>query len=742
MKTWLFASLLVFSATSQAAARVEMTDRLIIRMTPKVQIAAANRQEQVQQALKAGQAAGVALTHWRRMGLEAEVVKLKQAIPVTAARQLAAQISQQPGVDWAVASQRRYPAAVPNDPEFTNVYNVGDPLVDQSIVDQFGLIKHLWYLYDVQTTGDLKTLAMSVNWMPAWERSAGFTDRSYASTVAVIDTGILSHADINSAHVLPGYDFIHDIATARDGDGRDNNPSDPGDWNSTTECSTSDSSWHGTFVAGVIGATANNGIGIAGVNPQANILPVRVLGKCGGYDEDIIDGALWAGGLSINNTSYGAVPSNSNPAKVINFSLGGESSCDSAYQTMVTRLRNAGVVVVAAAGNSRLNVAGFSPANCTGVIAVASNARSGALADYSNFGAGVTVSAPGGGTTFKVTSTSNAGTTSPTTDSIAQERGTSFSTPLVSAGISMIQAVHPGLTPDEVANVLQLSATPFPSGVDCDVRICGTGVLNVDNAINLAASNLVSNSALLQFSAPVGGSSVTQTITLTNKGASAVTLGTPILQSQTAAATDYSLQNNCTNSLAASASCSMVIGFSPATAGGRYAWLEIPAASNATARVALFGVAGGKVLTADSTTALQFTGQVGQTSAAQTISFTNTTAQPVSFTSVSLTPSGFVVTSLDCDGLVVTAIADCHLSPNGKLTVSVAFAPTSEGTVNATLQVLPVEGSADSLAVNGTATAAASSGGGGGGCTVKHGQQDWAWLLIACGVIWLRRRPA
>lgn len=733
MKTWLFASLVVFSATSQAAARVEMTDRLIIRMSPKAQIAAVNRQAQVQQTLKAGQAAGVVVTHWRRMSLQAEVVKLNAPIPVAAARKLAAQISQQPGVDWAVASQRRYPAAVPNDPEFTNVYNVGDPLVDQSTVDDFGLIKHLWYLYDVQTSGDLKTLAMSVNWMPAWERSAGFTDRSYASTVAVIDTGILSHGDINSAHVLPGYDFIHDAPSARDGNGRDNDATDAGDWSSNSECDVSDSSWHGTFVAGIVGATANNSTGIAGVNPQANILPIRTLGKCGGWDDDIIDGALWSAGIQVDT-----LPLNPNPAKVVNFSLGGESACDSLYQSMVNQLRAAGVVVVAAAGNSRLNVAGFSPANCSGVIAVASNARSGALADYSNFGAGVTISAPGGGTTFKVTSTSNAGTTTATTDSIAQERGTSFSTPLVSAGVSLIRAVHPGLTPDEVANVLQLSATPFPAGVDCDVRICGTGVLNVDNAINLAASNLVSNTALLQFTAPVGGSSATQTITLTNKGATSVALGTPVLQSQTAAAADYSLQNNCTNSLAASASCTVVVGFSPASAGGRYAWLEIPAASNATARVALFGVAGGKVLTADSTTALQFSGQVGQTSAAQTISFTNTSQQPVGFSSVSLTPSGFVVASLDCDGLVVTAIADCHLSPNGKLTVGVAFAPTSEGVVNATLLVLPVEGSADSLAVNGTATAA--SAGGGGGCTVKPGQQDWAWLLIACGVIWLRRR--
>lgn len=723
MKTWLFASLVVFSATSQAAARVEMTDRLIIRMSPKAQIAAVNRNAQVQKTLKAGQTAGVAVTHWRRMSLQAEVVKLKAPIPVAAARKLAAQISQQPGVDWAVASQRRYPAAVPNDPEFTNVYNVGDPLVDQSTVDDFGLIKHLWYLYDVQTSGDLKTLAMSVNWMPAWERSAGFTDRSYASTVAVIDTGILNHGDINSAHVLPGYDFIHDAPSARDGNDRDNDATDEGDWNSSSECDVSDSSWHGTFVAGIVGATANNSTGIAGVNPQATILPIRTLGKCGGWDDDIIDGALWSAGLQVDS-----LPLNPNPAKVVNFSLGGEGACDSLYQSMVNQLRAAGVVVVAAAGNSRVNVAGFSPANCTGVIAVASNARSGALADYSNFGAGITISAPGGGTTFKVTSTSNAGTTTATTDSIAQGRGTSFSAPLVSAGVSLIRAVHPGLTPDEVANVLQLSATPFPAGVDCDVRICGTGVLNVDNAINLAASQIVINSAVLQFVTAVGVPSTSQVITLSNKGGSALTLGMPVVQSQMAAAGDYVLQNSCGVTLNAASSCSLSVYFNPlGTAWSRYAWLEIPAGQG-VARIALLGMTG-----------LTFTAPVGAASSGKTVVYTNTTQQSLSFSSVELSSSVFSIRSFDCNGLIVSSITACSLPSNGLLTMAVVFTPTNAGAVDATLKLVTADGGGAMVALSGMATAAPS---GGGGCTVKHGQQDWAWLLIACGVFWLRRRPA
>ena len=140
-------------------------------------------------------------------------------------------------------------------------------------------------------------------------------------------------------NLLPGYDMISDIAAANDGDGRDPDASDPGDWVTEAEISMAggpfhdarqaaeDSSWHGTQVAGLIAALTDNGIGMASVARSVRILPVRVLGKCGGFDSDIIAGMRWAAGLAVPG-----VPANANPAKVINLSLGSEGPCSAAYQ--------------------------------------------------------------------------------------------------------------------------------------------------------------------------------------------------------------------------------------------------------------------------------------------------------------------------------------------------------------------------------------------------------------------------
>src|SRR5690606_31257016 len=143
--------------------------------------------------------------------------------------------------------------------------------------------------------------------------------------VAVLDTGITRHGDLD-ANVLPGYDFISDAGKANDGDGRDNDPSDPGDWVTLNQCPggnrAENSSWHGTHVAGTIAAVTNNAKGVAGTAFGARILPVRVLGTCGGYDSDIADAIVWAAGGSVSG-----VPTNANPAEVINLSLGGGGAC-------------------------------------------------------------------------------------------------------------------------------------------------------------------------------------------------------------------------------------------------------------------------------------------------------------------------------------------------------------------------------------------------------------------------------
>src|SRR5262249_18704579 len=145
-----------------------------------------------------------------------------------------------------------------------------------------------------------------------------------------------NHPDLAGRYV-GGYDFITNAQVANDGqfttatNDRDPDPSDPGDWITAAEsasdffagCPIANSSWHGTHVAGTIGAASGNGTGVAGINWVSKILPARVLGKCGGYLSDIADAIQWSAGLSVPG-----VPNNPNPARVLNLSLGGYA-CDS-----------------------------------------------------------------------------------------------------------------------------------------------------------------------------------------------------------------------------------------------------------------------------------------------------------------------------------------------------------------------------------------------------------------------------
>ena len=258
-----------------------------------------------------------------------------------------------------------------------------------------------------------------MNLPAAWDLSTGS-----GVVVAVLDTGYRPHADL-ADNLLAGYDFVNNSAMGNDGDGRDADASDPGDG-----CSSGHSSWHGTHVAGTIAALANNGLGIAGVAYNAKVQSVRVLGCGGGYNSDIADGMIWAAGGSVSG-----VPANATPAKVLNLSLGGQSACSITVQNAINTARGLGASVVVAAGNSKMAVGNFSPANCKGVITVAALGRTGARAPYSNFGPQVAVAAPGGnmnaGTANGILSTLNTGGASPGEDSYAYYQGTSMATPHV-----------------------------------------------------------------------------------------------------------------------------------------------------------------------------------------------------------------------------------------------------------------------------------------------------------------------
>lgn len=316
-----------------------------------------------------------------------------------------------------------------------------------------------------------------INLEAAWDLATGVGVR-----VAVIDTGYLPHEDL-AANIIGGYDFINDVDTANDGDGRDSDASDPGDWYGTFDCGfnfdSRDSSWHGTHVAGTVAAVTNNSIGVAGIAHDAKVVPVRVLGKCGGYTSDIADGMVWASGGTVPG-----VPVNSHPAKVLNLSLGGSGSCQTTTQNAINTARSNGSVVVVAAGNSNSNVSGFTPGNCDGVISVAATNKQADRASYSNYGALIDIAAPGGeGGQDGVASTLNDGTTGPANDIYAYYAGTSMAAPHVAAVAALMYSVNANLTPDEVEQAIKSSAKAFPSGSSCTTSDCGAGMLDAAAAV-------------------------------------------------------------------------------------------------------------------------------------------------------------------------------------------------------------------------------------------------------------------
>src|SRR3990167_4488880 len=316
--------------------------------------------------------------------------------------------------------------------------------------------------------GGSGTTAAGINVRPAWDKSTGA-----GVVVAVIDTGITNHADLN-ANLLPGYDFISDTFVSRDGDGRDANPNDEGDWNPVAgECylnsPVTNSSWHGTHVAGTVAAVTNNSTGVAGTAFNAKVVPVRVLGKCGGYTSDIADAIVWASGGTVSG-----VPANANPAEVINMSLGGGGSCSTTYQNAINGAVGRGTTVVVAAGNSNTNVSSSVPAICPNVIAVAATTSAGSRASFSNYGTGIDISAPG----QSILSTLNTGTTTPGSASYASYNGTSMAAPHVARVVALMQAAAASpLTPAQVESTLKSTARPLPG--TCSGG-CGAGIANAD----------------------------------------------------------------------------------------------------------------------------------------------------------------------------------------------------------------------------------------------------------------------
>lgn len=459
---------------SASVANEEMVSRLIVK--PRA-LAGAKLTGSLQAFDASGlsRTANMPMTIFRPTSNGAHVIKLDQPVTLSEARVIAERLMHNDSsVEFAEPDRIMYPTAItPADPDYATLQ---------------------WH-YFAPAGANLG----GANLPDAWAVTQG----SATINVAVIDTGYRPHADLGTA-VLPGYDFIIDIPTANDGDGRDADAQDPGDWVALNECDlgspASNSSWHGTHVAGTIAATMNNGIGGTGVAPNVRILPVRALGKCGGFTSDIADGMRWAAGLAV-----AGVPANPNPAQVLNMSLGTDGPCSLTFQNAVNDVINAGKVIVAAAGNYNPSVS--SPANCTGVIAVTAHAIDGDKAWYANVGTEVAISAPGGGcgslthsaatcTDFSsanglgVYSLMNTGTTTPAAspggDSYSAKRGTSMAAAHVAGVVALMLSVKPALTPANIKSYLQSSARAHPAGTYCAITtgVCGSGLLDAAGALN------------------------------------------------------------------------------------------------------------------------------------------------------------------------------------------------------------------------------------------------------------------
>ncbi len=348
-----------------------------------------------------------------------------------------------------------------------------------------------------------------------WERQA--LTGSQNVVVAVIDTGLqLQHPDIvSSPNIMPGWDMVSDPRMGNDGDGRDSDPNDPGDMCDPAKPNAADS-FHGTHVAGTVGAAAtNNGSGVAGGAWNVKIVPVRALGKCGGRLSDINDAIRWAGGVIPAEGEGDVEVWNPNPAHIINLSIGLLGTCPASLQDAIDSVTQRGVMVVSAAGNARMSTSFYAPAGCRNVITVAASDARGQITPYSNFGPEVTLLAPGGdlnrddngdGKPDGVLSTKAASNCyDPVTGNTvaschyAYEQGTSMAAPHVSAALALLKARDPGASPETLVATLRAAldarapeqcaglcssypgTTPIPGSPDMCARPCGGGLLNLAN---------------------------------------------------------------------------------------------------------------------------------------------------------------------------------------------------------------------------------------------------------------------
>ncbi len=613
-------------------------------------------------------------------------------------------------VEYVEPDQRRYPHAVPNDPLY-----VGQ-----------------WYLQNAGSTPS------AIDAVGVWDVTTGNT----GVVVADIDTGVLySHPDLlrlaAGGRLLPGYDFVADPSVANDGDGRDSDPTDPGDWVTAAEsnsaafsgCSASDSSWHGTRVAGILGALTNNSTGVAGVTWSSSILPVRVLGKCGGFDSDILAAMLWAGGIPVNG-----VPDNPYPAKIENLSLGALGTlCPASYRDVVSQLTAAGVLVVASAGNEGGPVG--IPARCPGVAAIAGLRHTGTKVGFSSLGTEIALGAPGGNCVntgagqpclFSIDTTSNLGTTSASTHAYTDQFninvGTSFSAPIVSGIAGLMVAVNGNLNSAQLiarlkegANTYPLSSDPnvpqcrVPTGANdlqtaecsCTTQTCGAGMADANRAVQAALRPIAAVATPASVSAG-------QSVALSGGGSAAACNNTIASYAWTvvSGSTSISGSNTDTATIVAPSSGSYTVRLTVTDTMGRQDTADVVVSSNAATTTAP-ATAGTNACPSSNISAVTVSVSPGsatlQAGASQSFAATvaNSSDTTVTWQVNNVAGGDSTVGSISLAG-VYTAPA----SVPSPATVTITAVSTADNSRSASAQV--------------TITAASSnSGGGGGGGTVS-----------------------
>ena len=405
---------------------------------------------------------GNRLTVTRRLSTDGVLVQVDEALRKDKADKLIAKFVERNAVAFAEPDSVMTPTLTPNDPSYASQWHYSEAVA-------------------------------GMNLPAAWDTADGA-----GQIVAVLDTGRTAHSDLDP-NTVAGYDFVSSATNARDGNGRDADPQDQGDWYGAGECGQlygSNSSWHGTHVAGTIAAATNNLTGVSGVAYAAKIQHVRVLAKCGGTLADIADAITWASGGTV-----AGVPANPTPAKVINMSLGGSGTCGATYQNAINGAVSRGTTVVVAAGNSNANAANYQPASCTSTVVVAASDRQGNRASYSNYGTVVDLTAPGGETATQpngVLSTLNTGTTTPLAEGYAYYQGTSMATPHV-AGLAALVLGEKAHTPSQLEAALKAGVRPLAG--TCSGG-CGTGLADAAKTIAALTGTSTSPSPSTSPSSP------------------------------------------------------------------------------------------------------------------------------------------------------------------------------------------------------------------------------------------------